>query len=91
VHRTWGAVLRSEIGRAYEVPHNVDDLVSKIFIGESFAQPVELLDRAVPRHRVVQPFHVAVLLLHKDTIVLCANRNSGTEFSRIATLKRSSG
>jgi hypothetical protein len=55
-----------------ELLYNVDDLVSKIFIGESLTQPVELLDRAVPRHRIVQPSLVAVLLLHKDTLVFGA-------------------
>src|SRR5476649_2174071 len=51
-----------------ELLHNLDDPGSKIFIGEGFTQPVELLDRTVPRHGFVQPSLIAVLLLHKDTL-----------------------
>src|SRR6476646_1004432 len=68
-----------------ELLHNVDDPVAKIFISESFAQPVKLLNRALPRHGSVQPSFVAVLLLHKHTIVFGANRYSGAEFSRIVS------
>jgi hypothetical protein len=61
--------------------HNLDKPFSKIFIGESLTQPVELLDSTVPRHGVIQPSLVAVLLLHKDTLVFGAEPDRWVQIS----------
>src|SRR6266478_1797470 len=46
-----------------ELLHNLNDPVPKIFIRESFTEPVKLFDRTVPRQWFIKPALVAVLLL----------------------------
>lgn len=65
--------------------HGLDQLASEILIHERFAQPMELLHGPLPRHGVGQAPFVTQLLFHQHPLVSGVDRDSGIEFSGIAS------
>jgi hypothetical protein len=57
---------------------------AQIGVGEGFAQPVELIDRSLPRQWVGQAALVAELLLELGPSAFRANSNAGAELVRVA-------
>ena len=57
-----------------QILHRLDKLASKSFVGERFAQPVELLDHSIPRHRLIQATLVSFVLLNKGPLVFGTSR-----------------
>ena len=65
--------------RRVDFLHGVDQLIAKTRVRKLFAQPMELLHDAIPRHGIVDAALIANMLLHQNPLVLGVDGDAGAE------------